>query len=209
MLLAEVREGDVEKTYLVASAHPAEFECHMCSPSIGVAVFAWDGKAWILESANAAVGFYGEYGDAPESDLVLIGPKKHGVILWNGDLTQGYSASTKRLLAPVGKTVSQTWWIRDEQDNAGAVDPDDKSADHALYHAEATFKFTWNDDMPDGEEYYDIIVMSRGTDEKGNANWTKVFRFRDGQYRLLSAATFVETKTVAKKPTQPPAATRK
>jgi hypothetical protein len=181
LLTSQVKEGDEWKTYIVTSASPHQYECHQCAPSVGVGIFAWKEGRWQLASANVAVGFYGEYGGPPLSELIAIGADKHGVILWSGGSNQGYHGSMKYLLAPVGDSVSEVWQLNDETDNSGAFDLTDNFAPHRQYYAEAAFKFVW-----DGkDDIYEIIVMSRGSDAKGPANWTAVYRFRDGKYQLL------------------------
>lgn len=206
-LSTQVVEHGTEKTYLVASAIPSgdshDFECHSCAPAIGVAVFAWREMRWELESARAAVGWFGEWGGAATSQLVAIGPALHGVILWSGFSGQGYHESVKYLLAPLGSSVDEVWKLYDEQDDSGAFDPNDKSGQHRPYYAEVAFKFVY---VGDGD-YYDILAMSRGTDDKGKANWTKQYRLRDGQYSLLHTIPYVETKVSTKK-SEPPQSTR-
>lgn len=190
--ISQIEEGNVWKTYVVTSAVPAqephEFECHACVPAVGVEVLAWKAGHWELEGANAAVGFYGEWGIPATSELVAIGPEKHGVILssdWSG---QGYHNSTKFLVAGVEKGVTEVWRLNDETDDSGAFDPKGKNGPSRQYYAEAAFKFVY-----DGkDDIYEIIVMSRGRDSKGSANWTAVYRFRDGKYQLLKKTRFSE-----------------
>jgi len=209
LLASQVQEAQEWKTYVVASAMPGEnshdYGCHACSPAIGVAVFAWQDDHWRLQNLDAAVGFYGSWGGGPGVELVAIGPARHGAILWTSGGGQGYHGSEKHLIAPVENTVRVIWTLNDESDDSGAYDPTDKLAPHRRYYAEVAFKFVYvgNDD------YYDIIAMSRGTDDKGAANWTRQYRFRDGQYRLFRSTTFVEAKPVANKPAQLPDTTRK
>lgn len=192
LLMSQIKEGDDWKTYVVTSAVPAqephEYECHMCAPSVGVGIFVWHNGRWKLANANVAAGFYGEYGGPPIAGLVAIGPERHGIVLWAGYSGQGYHDSMKYLLAPVGNIVSEIWQLHDEADNSGTVDPTDNLAPHKLYYAEATFKFVYNGK----DETYDIIAMSRGRDSKGPANWTAVYRFRNGKYELLRKTLYME-----------------
>jgi hypothetical protein len=203
LLISQSQEGQEWKTYVVASASPGEnprdFECHGCAPAIGVAVLVWQDDHWLLRNSNAAVGFYGSWGGGPDDvELVGIGPARHGVILWTSGGGQGYHESEKHLIAPAQNTADEIWTLNDETDDSGAYDPTDKFAPHRRYYAEVAFKFIYvgNDD------YYDILAMSRGTDGIGKANWTKQYRFRDGQYRLFRTATYGERIVPASKPTQ-------
>ncbi|MGA3134658.1 MAG: hypothetical protein ABSC88_01560 [Terracidiphilus sp.] len=209
-LIAEVQEGSAEKVYLVTSAKPANnpngYDCHACAPAIGVGVFTWQAEHWVLESANAAVGFYGGWGSPPWIELMQVGPEKHGLLLSFDDMGQGYAWSFKRLLTPLGKTISDVWSIETEKDNLGAIDPDDKLNKQVPYRSTAAFKF-YADLSYDGgsPDYYDIEVISRGEDRADfdhpmkHENWTEIYRFKDGKYRLLSHKDFVEVKRVRKK----------
>jgi hypothetical protein len=198
--ISQLQEGQEWKTYVVASASPGEnphdYECHACGPAIGVAIFAWQDDHWLLRDSNAAVGFYGSGGGGPDVELVAIGPARHGVILWTSVGGQGYHGSEKHLIAPIDNTVSEIWTLGDETDNSGAYDPTDKLAPHQRYYAEASFKFIY----VGKDDYYDILAMSRGMDNEGKANWTKQYRFRDGQYRLLRTTTYLERIVPAKGP---------
>jgi len=198
LLMSQLQEGSVWDTYVVASATPGEnphnYECHACGPAIGVARFEWLDDGWRLKNANAAVGFYGSYGAGPGVELVAIGPRRHGVILWTSGSGQGYHGSEKHLIAPIESTVREIWTLNDETDNSGAYDPTDKFAPHRRYSAEAAFKFLFvgNDD------FYDILAMSRGTDSAGSASWTEQYRFRGGKYRLLRRTRYSERRLHSK-----------
>lgn len=206
LLEAEVQEGDADRFYLVASAKPVkeafgEYECHACLPAIGVAMFTKQAQRWTLESVNSAAGFYGGWGNPPGVDLVEVGPKKHGIVLSVADMGQGFAASTKSLLTPVGKTIVESWSIQDENDNLGSIDPDDKENKEVPYRASAAFKFFPGDEVTGGlGEYYDIEVISRGEDKEDYVhplkpeNWTEIYRFRDGKYRLIRHVDVIEAK---------------
>ncbi|MGA2651112.1 MAG: hypothetical protein ABSF28_11340 [Terracidiphilus sp.] len=205
LLMAEVLEDKSEKAYIVASAEPADlpngFDCHMCAPAIGVAVFKWQGEQWTLQSANSTAGFYGEWGNPPGVDMVEVGPEKHGLLLYEDDLAQGYAWSFSRLLLPVGDTVKESWRIQDEQDNDGAYDPTDKLNKQVPYRSSAAFKFIATDRQNGGsDDYYDLEVISRGRGRQNfdnpvkSENWTEIYRFSDGKYKLIRHTDFIEIK---------------
>jgi hypothetical protein len=213
-LTAEVQEGSAKKTYFAISAKPinpetgdysgAGYNCHGCSVAVGAGVFTWKGQQWVLESASAAVGFYGEWGHPPGIELVQVGPEKHGLLLSVNDEAQGFAGSNKILLLPINRTVAEVWFIEDENDNLGRIDPNDKSNHEVPYKSSATFKFfAANDGV--SREYYDIEVISRGKDREDFGhpikpeNWTEIYRFKDGKYKLLSHKDFIEVKKPAKK----------
>jgi hypothetical protein len=107
---------------------------------------------------------------------------------------------------PLDKTVSEVWSIEDEQDNAGAYDPSDKLNKQAPYRSSAAFKFFAVGSNDGGStDYFDLEVISRGQDRKDyghpvkQENWTEVYRFSDGKFRLLNHRNFVEINKVRKK----------
>ena len=163
LLTTQVKEDGIDKTYFVTSSKPAkapgEFDCHACAPEIGVIVFAWNKHRWGVESSNDAIGEFGEWGEPPEVNFVAAGPGKHGIVLSLSGEGQGYSSTAKILLVAFEKTVKVVWKIMDENDDAGAYAPTDKSAMHILYRATAAFRF---DGCPGGRaercDYYDIEV---------------------------------------------------
>jgi hypothetical protein len=210
LLMAEVQEDKAEKIYLVASAKPASdpsgYDCHACDPAIGVAVFTWQAEHWVLQSANAATGFWGGWGSPPYVDFVTVGPSKYGLILSLDNEGQGFASSYKVLLVPADKTVSNVWSIEDEQDDYGAYDPTDKFAIHVKYRSTAAIKYIGSDENAnDRNDYYDIEVISRGNDMPGTShrlkdeNWTEIYRFSNGKYRLIQHKNYLEIK----KPTKP------
>jgi hypothetical protein len=208
-LMAEVQEDKAEKIYLVARAKPANdplgFDCHACAAAIGVAVLTWQAEHWVLQSSNAATGFYGGWGGPPNVDLMNVGPSKYGLMLSLDNEGQGYASSYKVLLVPVDKTVSHVWSIEDEQDDYGAYDPTDKFAIHVKYRSSAAIKFIGSDENSNGRnDYYDIEVISRGEDKQDfnhpmkPENWTEIYRFSNGKYRLLQHRDFLEIKKPSK-----------
>jgi hypothetical protein len=200
------RKHKIEETYLVTRAVPAHaasgFDCHSCEPAIGVAQFVWQDQKWKLERANATVGFYGAWGGPPFLDLVAIGPSQFGILLSIDFGGQGYMFGSKWLLAPVGKTVAEVWKIQDEQDNSGAYDPKGVDGPSIQYRSAAAIRFgcILSDSCTNGNGYFDIEVISRGLDESGPnrslkaQNWTDVYQFKDGKYKLVRHQKFVETK---------------
>jgi hypothetical protein len=205
-LMGEVNEADSEKVYLVASAAPANaplgFDCHACAPAMGVSVFTWQADHWLLQSANASIGFWGGWGGSPGVDLMTVGQSQHGLMLSLDDEGQGYSSSYKVLLVPIGKTVSEVWSIGDEQDDFGAYDPTDKYAEHIRYRSSAAVKFVATNENNEGPNaYFDIEVISRGEDRQDaehpmkHENWTEIYRFYNGKYNLLRHLDFVEGKS--------------
>ena len=150
-------------------------------------------------------GIYGEWGGPPDIVLVNVGPERHGVVVSWDFMGQGYASSKVALLAPLGTTLSEVWHIQDEQDDAGAYDPADKMGQHVLYRSSAAFKFCSCDEDSEIPEYYEIEVISRGSDlESRNVrlkpeNWTEIYAFKGGKYELVRHRNFVEVSKPRKK----------
>lgn len=212
VMMAEVEEYGADMVYLVASAKPAGspggYECHACAPALGAAVFVAQEGNWALQSANPAVGFCGGCGYPPAVDFVEVGAQRRGFVLSMEDEGQGFSASFSVLVIPVGKTVSGVWSIHDEEDDLGAYDPTGKLNKLVQHRSSAAFKFVAGDSTGGNadRDFYDIEVISRGDnhDDWGQPtktqDWTEVYRFKDGRYRLLSHKDFIETRKPAPKP---------
>jgi hypothetical protein len=205
ILTAQVPEGDATKTYLATSAEPSQapggYSCHACAPAIGAAVFVWQGQHWALESANAAIVFSGGWGRPPSVELVAVGPQKHGLLLSSSDEGQGFASSYKDLFIPLGESIAEVWGIEDESDDVGAIDPDDKANSPPPYSSSAKFKFLAVDNQtarPSG--YYDIEVTFSGTFWRNYGhpvkpeNWTKVYTFKNGKYRLSRRTALTEVR---------------
>jgi hypothetical protein len=216
VLLSAVVTEDATKMYLVTSAIPAHdpmgFDCHSCQPVIGVAVFVYKSPQWLLESVDPVIGRFGAWGSPPTVELLTIGTEHHGILLTSEFGGQGYESGYKYLLAPVGKTVREVWSLVDEQDNSGAYDPKGIDGPAIQYRSSAAVRFDciFKDSCANGSGYFDIEVISRGRDEvrsnKGDnvvptfrlqqENWTDVYQFKDGEYKLARHQKFIETKAV-------------
>jgi hypothetical protein len=187
LLMSQVVEDGTKIIYLATSVKPNDdswhgFVCHLCRPKIGVGVFAWQAQHWVLQSANAAVGEFSGSGYSPGGKLVQIGPEKHGLLLSAQDLTHGHFVSYNVLLLPLDRNVAKVWSVSVEQNDG---------EDTQNYESKATFKFFTARDAS-SRDYYDIEVISTGNyrDKYDQPlkpeNWTETYRFKDGEYKLLS-----------------------
>lgn len=211
VLTAQSPEGGITRVYFVTSAKPSQgpeggYSCHACAPAIGAAIFVWKEQSWEMESANAAIGFWAGWGEPPSVELVAVGPEKHGLLLSSNDESQGFSSSFKQLVIPVGKSVEVVWGIEDESDDADAVDPTDKASSPPPYRSSATTRFLPGRGVAGGTtDYYNIEVVSRGTSWRYGRpvkpeNWTEIYVFKNGRYRLLRRTVLAETRSSGKNP---------
>jgi hypothetical protein len=197
-----------DETFIVTSAAPAHadsgFDCHSCAPAIGVAQFVWQDQSWKLAAANATVDFYGEWGRPPSVNLIAIGPSRYGFLLSQDFGGQGYEEDSMWLLAPIGKNITEIWKLQDEQDDFGAYDPKGVDGPPIRYRSAAAIRFDciFDDSCGNGNGYFDIEVISRGFDESGAKrslkaqNWTDVYQFKDGKYKLARHQTFIESRAI-------------
>lgn len=209
VLSQQVTEGNAHLIYIAASAKPndpdGDYNCHGCDPAVGAAIFFWKEQRWELEYANSAIAFWGGWGDPPSIDLVAIGPRKHGLIMSAGDLGQGYQSGFKQLAIPIGKSIEVVWGIEDESDDDGAGDPDDRENSPPLYHSSAAVRFIPGQGASD---YYNIEVVSHGTSLRDDGrhlkseNWTEIYTFKSGKYRLLHRTTLTEAESLGKATSQ-------
>ncbi len=194
LLIAEVNEDGIERTYVVASAEPSNkdrWECHVCGPAIGVAVFAMKSGQWILQCKNAATGFFGSFGQPGDVNLVAVGPHRHGVMLSADFGGQGYYESTETLLLPIGANITQVWSekvkLDDEGDDGGV---ERKISNRLRYTSFSGISFYWIGG-PDGSlrhDYYDIATISHRSSYRIRTRWTKeeywhdTYRFDGNKY---------------------------
>jgi hypothetical protein len=197
LLTAEVNEDGIEKMYLVASAKPADgsYECHVCAPTIGAAVFALNSGQWVLQSKNEVTGFFGTFGLPADIDLVMVGPKLHGIMITNAYGGQGYVESTKTLLLPLAATVNDVWSTKDQQDDRGDDFGLERSLSHRLrYLSSAGIRFRWvggpENDLRN--DYYNIEVVSHRKSVRIDTLWIKqkywedTYQFNGSKYLRVS-----------------------
>lgn len=111
---------------LLTETRPPGRQCHACTIVLGGAVFHRVDGNWRLKAGNRAICRAGSWGRAPtEMSLVAVGPDRHGVAITHGYTSQGQTAESFTLIAPVGDKLEQVLRIDEAAgDNAGACDAD-------------------------------------------------------------------------------------
>lgn len=124
---AAIEDGK-QKVVLVTYAVPAKegnspnnFECHLCAPLVGAAIFAKVDEKWGIESSRTVITQGGGYG-APPSDIriIHIGPQRIGIEFTDGDLGQGITTSIKFILVPWKGQINEALRTVTENDNKEA-----------------------------------------------------------------------------------------
>ena len=174
---------------LVTAAVPLDrpFDCHVCSPVIGEAVFTWSGSRWEIDASNQQVTNLGAFGEPP-SDIqaVQIGPNRSAVEIRQVDGGQGAHSTALALLVPWHGTVDLALQQIIEHDDGGICAP---SGGLPCYsnHRTITFEPGRNPD------YYDIELKLEGGDLSNGPPYHLIqvdglerLAFENGVYRQVS-----------------------
>jgi hypothetical protein len=177
----EVIENGVRKVYMLTWAKPAgqPFDCKGCAPLISAAVFVPGSDGWKPESIGRAVIAYGDFGKAPEANLVEVGPQSHAFLL-RVTSSQERTTTGEALLVPWNGTVQEalrTIVADSNEGNCGGAYP--------CYSNHRELKFIPGSDP----QHSDIVLTLTGTDLPRNPPYklrpvsgTERLRFQDGKY---------------------------
>lgn len=139
---------------------PTDFECHLCSPLIGAAVFAKNGGQWSVESSRTVVTRGGGYGD-PASDIriIPIGPRRIGIEITAGDLGQGITTSIKAILVPWKGKINEALRTVTEDDNKEAACGSDSDSLPCYFYRKSLIFVTGIN-----KDYFDVVMKLSGTE---------------------------------------------
>jgi hypothetical protein len=163
---------------------------HASGAQLGVALYESKGAYWRLECGQKEVGEYGSWGKAPNPRLTFIGKNKPAVSLMWSDIGQGQEVGGITLLAKIDGAFSEVLDLTTREDTFGAGDSI-PSLLHYKYDSQVDY-------LPvEGSEYYDLKVVSKGIRQVVVRNKKKfvpysktvVYRFRDGQYKVVGGAS--------------------
>jgi hypothetical protein len=203
LLFATVAIDGVPTSYVLTSAVPAEtsmgpYECHLCAPMIGFAVFHYVGSEWRPVAENRKVEKLGAWGHPPDVFFQKIGQDDYGVMLVQDDDGQGFSSTHGFLLGVFGSSVHQLWDGYLGENDSGAYDPKDKMGIHELTYVDVAYRFVLIDaNLANQPVLYDLELVSHGYGHGEDdlvplrhQDWEKLFRFEDGRYKLISQTKF-------------------
>jgi hypothetical protein len=176
-------------TFAVPSSGEA-FDCHACSPTIGMAVFSQKGLKWIMDASNRAVTFAGEWGKPPKDiQLVQIGPNRHAVEVVDVGKGNGESTAVLQILIPWNGNVNLGLERIIADDDKGLCD---SRGGLACYANRRTVTFIPKDKV----EYYDLELKLTGTDlppsdatasrRARKVNGLETLKFENGRYVQIS-----------------------
>jgi hypothetical protein len=176
---------------LLASAiltSDGDFDCHACSPTIGMAVFSQKGPHWTMDAFNRAVTEAGEFGKPPtDINVVQIGPEHHAVEIIDVD-EGGETTAVLDILVPWNGTVNLGLERIVADDDKGMCGP----GALPCYSNRRTVTFI----PSDKKEFYDLELELRGTDlvNTGTAaqmrarkvHGVETLRLENGKYAQVS-----------------------
>lgn len=134
------------------------FNCLMCRPVIGMAVFTRRLNTWLLEDENDAVDLAGSRGLPPSIKLVTLGTDLHGIRLESHTEASDFSSTTMSLLVPWQEDVVRAFTGETAYSNRNACGPDSPLRDpcYAWQRTEAL-------EAVPGQDYEDLILTGSGT----------------------------------------------
>jgi hypothetical protein len=134
------------------------FNCLMCRPVIGMAVFTRRLNTWLLEDEDDAVDLAGSRGLPPSIKLVTLGTDLHGIRLESHTETSDFSSTTMSLLVPWQEDVVRAFTGETAYSNRNACGPDSPLRDPCY-----AWQRTDTLEAVPGQDYGDLILTGSGT----------------------------------------------
>ncbi len=190
----QTTESGQRKVILLTFAVPKEsfgrssddlknFECHACTPLIGVAVFVRGEVGWKVESSRTAVARGGGFGDPPtEFRVIVIGPHTKGIEMIDR-ASGGETTLSRVIMVPWNGKVNLALHYIASDDNHGDCGADADGM--PCYANRRRLAFV----QGAKRDYYDILLRLSGTDmtdsqQKTVLGWER-FAFADGYYTMV------------------------
>jgi hypothetical protein len=135
-----------------------QFNCIMCRPVIGMAVFTRRLNTWLLEDANDAVDLAGGNGKAPAVKLVTLGTDLHGIRLESHTQADDFAGTRVSILIPWQEDVVRAFSEETAYTNRNACGPESPLRD-PCYSWQRTDSFV----AVPGQDYDDLVLTGSGT----------------------------------------------
>ena len=166
------------------------FDCHVCAPTIGMAIFSQKELKWTIGASNRAITSAGEWGKPPtDIQLVQIGPNRRAVRINDVGEGQGETTAVLHLLIPWNGTVNLGLERIIADDDRGICD---SNGGLACYANHRTVTFIPKDKV----EYYDLQLELTGMDlpvsdtadprRARKVNGFETLKFENGKYIQIS-----------------------
>jgi hypothetical protein len=120
-LIISARESNKRKVFLLTYAVPdsESFECHLCAPLIGMAVFGRTNEGWSIESSNNGMVVFGQWGNPPDARLLRIGQGHVGIELRITTQGQGETTTVISFLVPWKGEITEALRTEVADDDGG------------------------------------------------------------------------------------------
>lgn len=135
-----------------------QFNCILCQPVIGMAVFTRRMNTWLLEDANDAVDLAGGNGKAPAAKLVTLGTDVHGVRLESYTQADDFAGTRLSILLPWQEDVVRVFNQETAYTNRDACGPESPLRD-PCYSWQRADSFA----NVAGQDYDDLVLTGSGT----------------------------------------------
>jgi hypothetical protein len=183
---AAYRESGIDKQFVITSTKPTgqSYDCHVCLPLLGAAVFSKRGNQWFVESEEKYLILGAPFGRRPKCLLARIGPQKYGVVLEYTDMAQGFETEWIVLLTAKEKTIKPAITLTTRQYPNDALCSHAKESDESCIHYSVDYQFI----VGSNPVYFDILTTKKvGTGENGKNASSKTFSFAGDKYVPLAA----------------------
>jgi hypothetical protein len=162
-----------------------QFQCIMCQPVIGMAVFTRRLNTWLLEDANDAVDLAGGNGKAPGVKLVMLGNDLHGIRLESHAQADDFSSTRVSILVPWQEDVVRAFSAETAYTNRDACGPESPLRD-PCYAWQRTDSFA----AVPGQDYDDLVLAAAGTQPPPEIDKAKaaLIRHAHGKLNLTTTA---------------------
>lgn len=161
-----------------------QFNCVMCRPVIGMAVFTRRLNAWLLEDANDAVDLAGGNGKPPAAKLVTLGTDLHGIRLESHTNADDFSSTRLSILVPWQEDITRAFSEETAYTNRDACGPQNPLRD-PCYSWQRTDSFA---SIP-GQDYDDLVLTGSGTQPPPHLDAAELTLVRHTRGKQNSATT--------------------
>ena len=134
------------------------FNCILCRPVIGMAVFTRRMNTWLLEDENDAVDLAGSNGRPPSVKLVTLGTDLHGIRLESHTQAADFASTSMSLLIPWQEDVVRPFTGETAYSNRDVCGPESPLREpcYAWQRADTLVAIP-------GQDYDDLVLTGSGT----------------------------------------------
>jgi len=185
--LLPFREGDELRAFVLSSARTPDHDCQACSPLVGAVALTEVAGGWRIDAVDPEIGDWGIHGEAPDGEVVQLGPQKHGVKVESAFSQNGVSVTGLSLLAETrsGGFAEILSLAEASSDNGG--DCGEEKGDKPCWE----YSSDWRLVKAEGRDLWDFELTKKGTRQDSTGSGveefaeTLLYRFDGVKYILL------------------------